>query len=1212
MNAPTSPKVFDPYTVPLTPGVSLVEASAGTGKTYNIVLLVIRLLIAEDDAGNPLVDNVAKILVVTFTTAATSELISRIRSALRVAHDVFSGAIAEETEETRPFFAMRQTASPRAAARLHDALGAVDRLSVFTIHGFCKRVLDEFALESGSPFGATLIEDQQPVVQAALEDWWRRTFYENTLLATLAVSAQWTLKQRLSDYARWTALPDMRIEPDIALDAAARSFTEAVARFRGQWDEAAAAQFFATVKWKKGAPLAEPSGTAAFNEAAAGTANGDAAAAIEFAARASTDALQQFVGKQGKAQKAAFDAVPNQPFVQSADRIAAAQAQLEAALRSDCLRAMRAAADREKARRNLIGFDDLLVRLRNALVTGTSNGLLATLIREQYQAALIDEFQDTDPYQFPIFNTAFAGRPLFLIGDPKQAIYSFRGADIYAYLDAARRAGSTYSLDRNWRSTTTMVDAVNALFSLRPRAFLHSEIHFTKMNAARGDASPLPDDDRNALHWLVLEPDTPVKALSKGKATDRALEWCRDETVRLRADGVAPGTIAVLVRAGFEGTKMEQLLRAADVPAVVSGMGDILRANETRELDLVLQSIADLRNEPLMRAALATELWGVSNDQLRRLNTPDGASEWQTVLETMAELREVWARDGVMSCIQRIMSERRVLERLLPCTDGERRLTNYRHIIELVHAAASEEGLNVEGVLRWLNDARTRESEDARLTELRLESDADAVKIVTIHSSKGLEYDVVFCPTLWSTRRAKDTDAIVAHVADTDVVFDHGSPDRPARGVLANLERLEEDLRLTYVALTRARYRTYVAFGPVDVASKPDASWYSALAYLLFGASADTADRAQLADMANIGFRPVAFTDWKPALEQLVETNRSCMSLSSTSDFYLDDRMEADYSNVFDDAQETLHARAERTDARQFESWSVSSYTTLSAGRAREALSDIARDVDDASSTASPRVEVSDRGDFASFPKGARAGVALHELFERASFQATPEDLLTDTSRTLVRSGLATGESDVRVTAVATMMQRVFDAPIGPWPFALRDVHNERSLREWEFLLPLGEISRYTLADTFARHGGALGARYAPLLRALRPGKVRGFLTGFVDLVFEHDGRWYIVDWKSHQLGAEQAAYAPEALTTHMDESHHTLQYHLYVTALHRYLTKRLPGYRFEAHMGGVAYAYLRGFTDAGSGWFTDRPSESLILALSALMDAGITVGGAA
>ena len=1206
MSASSTPRVFDPYTVPLTPGVRLVEASAGTGKTYNIVLLVIRLLIAEREDGTPLVDGIGKILVVTFTIAATSELVSRIRAALRIAHDVFSGVNTENTDETRPFIEMQRSASPRAAARLHEALGAVDRLSVFTIHGFCKRVLDEFALESGAPFGATLVEDQAPLIQGALEDWWRRTFYVNDAFAALAVRHEWTLKQCAKDYTTWSSLPEMRIDPDIGIDHAAGAFVDAVAQLRTMWRESDATQFLATVSWKKGAPLAEPTSMAAFLASATAASMGDLSSAIEYSAVASTNALQEFVGKQGNAKKAVYNAVPAQPFVQAADAIAAALAQLELALRADCLRAVRAATEQEKSRRNLMGFDDLLVRLRDALTEGTSDGLLAQLIREQYQAALIDEFQDTDPYQFPIFNTAFTGCPLFLIGDPKQAIYSFRGADIYAYLDAARNATETYSLDKNWRSTSDMVSAVNALFAQRRSAFLHREIHFTPMKAAKRDVSPLPKSSRNALHWLVVEPDFTGKPLSKGLATDRVLAAFCNEIVSLCDRGVAPGRIAVLVRAAFEGVKMERALRDLGIPAVVSGMGDILSANETVELHTVLMAIADVRNEPLLRAALATDLWGETNESLRHLCSPDGAAEWQTVLDSMAALREVWVTEGVMPLIQRIMSDRRVLERLLPFSDGERRLTNYRHIIELVHSAASEQGLNIEGVLRWLNDMRTRESEDRRLTELRLESDADAVKIVTIHSSKGLEYDVVFCPTLWTTRRAKANDAIVAHLGDDGVVFDHGSPDRVVRGVLNNLERLEEDLRLTYVALTRAKYRTYVAFGPIKTGTTPDASWYSALAYLLFGHAADGVDRDTLAILADAGFQPTTVNDWRPALEALVAEHRDSMSLSvlgeaAQDDDEFDDDEVGDESDDESDAVRELRARTERPAREQFDTWSVASYTTLSAGSTTE----VARDIDDAPALSAPRVEPANRGDFASFPKGARAGVALHELFERASFTASREELLLDVTHTLTRAGLATSETDARVTAVATMMTRVLDAPIGDWPFSLRSVRNERTLREWEFLLPLGDISRYTMAETFARHGGALGARYAPLLRKLNVRRVHGFLTGFVDLVFEHDGRWYIVDWKSHQLGSQQSAYTQGALTEHMDASHHTLQYHLYATALHRYLKQRVPGYTFETHMGGVAYAYLRGFTDEGAGWYVDRPSEALIEALSALMDAG-------
>jgi len=301
-----------------------------------------------------------------------------------------------------------------------------------------------------------------------------------------------------------------------------------------------------------------------------------------------------------------------------------------------------------------------------------------------------------------------------------------------------------------------------------------------------------------------------------------------------------------------------------------------------------------------------------------------------------------------------------------------------------------------------------------------------------------------------------------------------------------------------------------------------------------------------------------------------------------------------------------LTARGPLPTASQFDTWGITSYTALSTG----AKTDVARDVDDAPAIvhASARVQptVAERSDFSAFPAGRRPGVVLHELFEYVDFATSGETLRASVSHTLRKYAMADGDSDPRIMAVTDMMERVLAAPVGSSSFALHDVDAEHTLREWEFLLPLGTVQRNTFADIFARHGGVLGASYVPLLRQLAGRRIHGFLKGFVDLVFEHGGRWYVVDWKSNQLGADMSAYSPPALREVMHESHYTLQYHLYVVALHRHLRARLPGYSYETHMGGAAYAFLRGFTaDGHHGWYVDRPSLELVTALDELMDAG-------
>lgn len=543
----TAPEPFDPATISLDPGVYLVEASAGTGKTFSLTLTVLRLLLDRDTTGEYRVRGIGNILVVTFTNAATSELITRVRAALRDAVEVFAG-VQPSTEQITHLVALRAQYEhdPGALGRLRRALSEIDTLAIFTIHGFCKRVLDESALESGSPFDASFIENDALWIERVTQDWWRRTVYQNPTLAALVVAREWCHDAFLHDFRQCQRWPDTRIEPDESLEDAITAFARSVATFRAAWDPARAESFLASQSWRKNAPLGHLANRERLYEAADSLCGGDLLAGLRFVCACSTEAIRD--EKTGIKIKPAdrFEQVPAEPFVAACDTLVLAIDRVYRALRVSCIRDVALQFEAEKRRRHLLDFDDLLRKLRDELEEHGSDGLLARAIRDRYDVALIDEFQDTDAYQFSIFSRAFATRPLFLVGDPKQAIYAFRGADIFAYRDAARAADGVYTLQQNWRSTPRMVGAVNALFARQPNAFLYDWIEFRPATAARPDEGPLASDRFGALHWWYA-PANGGKALGKGEAAKRFQHATARECVRLVTSvadggaGVRPG-----------------------------------------------------------------------------------------------------------------------------------------------------------------------------------------------------------------------------------------------------------------------------------------------------------------------------------------------------------------------------------------------------------------------------------------------------------------------------------------------------------------------------------------------------------------------------------------------------------------------------------------------------------------------------------------------
>ncbi|WP_396213790.1 exodeoxyribonuclease V subunit beta [Gemmatimonas sp.] len=1215
MSVGTSPtrQHFNVVHSPFAEGVSLVEASAGTGKTFNIAMSVIRLLLEERAPNVPLVDRVGNILVVTFTVAATDELVARIRTMLRWADEVYQGRPTGAPYATGQL--LRQLAAGREAlakARITAALAELDTLAVFTIHGFCKRILDEFALESGTAFGAALLEDDQELLVGAMQDWWRRRFYDDAALAGYAVTHGWGPTTFAEDFALWSRFPDVTVDPAPSIDSARDAVQHAVADFAAVWNEDTFRALVADIQWTKDAPCGNADALADLMRQATAAVAGDLGAAEMIGRSLGVEALQEVAGKRSNADKAKRAAIAEWPIAMAASSLAVALTTFEQAVRMDCFAQVRHAMQEEKRRRNALGFDDLLERLSRALQVQGPNGLLATAIRSQFHAALIDEFQDTDLHQFRIFETAFAGKPLFLIGDPKQAIYAFRGADVHAYLAAVHRANPQFTLGENFRSTPRMVNAVNAIFAQRAEPFVEPAIGFVPATAASNEGTPVTLEGTHALQWLFVEPEErkgKMGVTGTRQSAQLLMSACVRHIAKQITNGWKPRSIAVLVRTTREGVVMADALRECGIPAVVSGMGNVLQSEELAELHAMLEAMASPRHDARVRGAMATHLWGSTADDVLRISSPGHEAEWDAAIAMLTELRDLWVSHGFLQMVQTLFLQRRVAERLMAYDDGDRRLTNLRHAVELLHHATVSQSLNIEGLLRWVASRRADSAREREVSELRLETDADAVQILTIHKSKGLQFDLVYCPSMFRAYPTNPKQSLLVHEGD-GVVFDQGSSQRDVRLQQAEVERLAEDCRLTYVALTRARFRTYVGWGAIGTTSgKAAGAWNSALAYLV--STHPGLDELPVAD------RPAAVADWfksdclryEQDVRALVAQHPTLMAIEVVDTVTPGERVQPTATAK----TPTVTARTLPADVplrTRFDTYAVTSFTGLTAG-AHEVVTHATRDVDDVRVNTTVSVRDLPPSDFRTFPAGRRAGTLLHTLFEHSRFDDSADVLRERVTSQLLRNDIAATSDDPRIGGVVQMMDAVFRAPMPALQVALRDVAPAQARHEWEFLLPFADadhaFTRQAIAAAFEQHGGASGQRYAAQLRQLGGARIHGFLTGFVDLVFVHQDRWYVVDWKSNQLGAEPLAYAHEALRDVMDAQHYTLQYHLYLVALHRFLAARLPSYDFDQHIGGAAYAFLRGFApDAsaqGHGWFTDRPSRTLIEALSAIMD---------
>jgi exodeoxyribonuclease V beta subunit len=834
-----TPTPLNVFTCPLG-GTRLIEASAGTGKTWNICALYLRLLLERQL-------DVQQILVVTFTKAATAELRDRIRSRIVQTLDELR-APGTAAASGDPFVGQLLTSLRGVHAlddqamrlRLDAALQAFDEASIFTIHSFCQRALGDAPFTAGVPMKLEPMQDDSELVMEVVHDFWRRHVAADTTSSALVahlLSRKDTperfaklLKRQLAKPLS-TAIWPPGLDTTAAVDITALSAAHAQAR--AWWLQ----EREVILAWVDAArPLMHRTH---FNPNAVATA---AASWDQMLASADPLAAPTKLAKLNLFTATRLIPVgqnvlpPHHPFFLHAQEVLALRQAADTALDLDRLRLLRTlltdgpTALRELKRdRRVIAFDDMLYNLRERLTSSDSPDLAATL-KARFPAALIDEFQDTDPLQFAVFQTLYddASSPLFLVGDPKQAIYSFRNADLPTYLQARSLAAEVYTLSENQRSTAPLLRGLNALFERNDRAFMRAGLDYQPVACGAKKRHALVDatEPRAPLQLWSLPQDDDGQPLPKLQARCAAMEACAGEIARLIGAAqqgritlagreLAAGDIAVLVRSHAHGSEMRRALARLGVGSVELSQASVFASNDAEELERVLAAILEPSRERLLRAALATELLGRDAAAIDAISGNE--LEMLALIKRCTEHRELWLKRGVGVMLRRWMVEEKVSERLLARADGERRMTNLLHLCECLHEASQGASghASPEALLRWLHNQRTQGRRDDA-TQLRLESDRNLVQIVTVHKAKGLEYPIVFCPALWDGRPPgfpSGLDGKEYHDDHDKPLVDFTPDVKTVHGGSAlisdrlALETAAETLRLIYVALTRAVQR---------------------------------------------------------------------------------------------------------------------------------------------------------------------------------------------------------------------------------------------------------------------------------------------------------------------------------------------------------------------------------------------------------------------
>lgn len=1109
---------FDPTRIPIQAltGSNLIEASAGTGKTYSIALLVLRLIMEKDVP-------IDKILMVTYTNAAVAELSDRIRLFLALARRYASGESISDVEiAVLVDQAVAYTSLDEVSNKLKDAILLLDESMIVTIHSFCQYALSRYAFETGQLFDVELLSDIGQIVEAEVNHFWRTfitTLPTNLLELSEVRDHKGDLNTVIGKILQGRQYADF--DPAVGYDFVPDNWSAELNQLNAMKNFAKnqlstiynnqKEDLFKIIEKKRNAKLQD--------------------------ARNNIDLLlEELLQLKAKNKSTYFDEFP---FADELDNYIAVLLRIEE-FKSELLRAINYFAvsyipDRirqQMVNLNVLTFDDLINNLYRTIVIEKNKRLIQKL-RDDFSAVFIDEFQDTDNVQFQIFDVLFIQHPetiTFLIGDPKQSIYAFRGADIETYLLARNKVNRKYTMNTNYRSSVGMVAAMNAFFLPKvgfPTFGYDAEgINYVEIDNA----------DKNST---FISP-VPISAIeiTEVKNADDLNVWIVNKIYELlTADykilekdisrAIQPSDIGILVKSKYDGKQLKKLLDYVKIPAVIVNDDKVLQSETATDISKLLNAVNE-GSLALIKTALFTETIGWNTDRLNKLDT-------EAILEVFRNYKSLWEDHSVYELLTQIKQDFQVEQRLVAKGGGLRVLSDFNQLTELLQKQESIRGLSAEEILNWLN--KGRQGDDLLGDEyiLQMENDEEAVRIVTIHKSKGLEYKIVFCPKLnLSTSAGNYT--YVDFKNNNHYIFKEKNSLSEEESELYELQQHRENRRLIYVAVTRAVYKCFIVYS--------------------------------------------RGSKGKNSLSELIEnlnTDRIAFHRPDMTDVRLPSAM---YSSEVESIQHRMPRQNEiRIPDFYWRKWS---YTSLSAKPAYQAVE-----------YSNITLLDYEKFVFEELDRGSHIGDMLHFLFEILVFD---KELLWDNSisKLLLHYG---SQYEKFKPQLLQMISNVMHARISlhASSFSLSEIKSRDTIREMEFNFIFSATNRVDLIRILAELPGYFGLMEVAVLE--------GYFNGFIDLFFIHDGRYYILDWKSNFLGNKLEDYSSEKVEDAMNKNNYHLQYLIYTLAAHKYLQNKLTDYDYDNHFGGVIYIFLRGVrSHSDNGVFTTRISYSIIQKLEQLL----------
>jgi len=1158
-------QVFDAAVTPFEKGVTLVEASAGTGKTFALSMLVLRAVV-ELGVG------IERILVVTYTVAATAELRGRIRNRLLQAKKLLHSPTSS-ADEVLSTWLDRIGDRVEAMRRLELALLDIDSMSIFTIHGFCQRILSEQVIESGQFFESELVSDTRLQLNQIIRDFWRLHLYQIDARYGNLIVGRYPTPEKLYESISGAENPLWHLVPEGAgYQDRCRELDAAAEPLRQWWLDnhqqlAEDLREAARNGLLKKDPMEKFEGW--LETIQLGFIRGEypeVALLRELLPNRLIAGLNGNRVRGPEKKRALVDSwmLPGD----EARRYLEAVEKLLLAVRIDLALNLRRELPRYLQKRGMQSFNSLIVDLEQA-ITSDSDKALVRQVGSRYTIALIDEFQDTDAAQYTIFSELFgqSRHYLFLIGDPKQAIYRFRGADIHSYMKARSMVKRRLTLDCNYRSHPGLVDALNALLEgHRIGSTLYQPVRspeeFSMGHLTRSGT------EQPKLIYCRLDEMSPDKPQWSGNgASEKIKSWIVNEVLQLiqtesewrithcgskaepEEQRVKPHDIGILVRTNRQAEEFFNEFSRRGVPVVLSSRKAVFQTPEADDLLLVLQGVAAPSDSLLLRTVLSREWFGLDGNQFYRICADE--HKFNQFRERFYHYHRCWNDYGLLQMMNLLLEDEQVFLNLSKYPQAERRITNIQHLVELLQQEQSEYRLSLSQTLSWLQE-KIGDPAAANEAELRLESDTEAVNVITMHSAKGLQFEIVFCPFLYrSSIRRRQAESIDCYDPSAGRICDLGSDLFDYHAQLSQQEEIEEDMRLAYVAMTRARLRAYLFWADIKPGPQSRSSFESPLGHLLFpGGSCPQGDQQER--FGQLG------------------SNGHCRAVTIKPDQQPLDHV-------------VVRSGADPLQAREYSSkrlWTNRIRTSFSG------LTMLSRyDADESVKAADERGAVEDSVSN-EMPSGVRFGNLVHEALEKFAFADLARGRV---ERETLEQMISSYRFSIDPDGFLALLKRTVTTPLLPAdelvdPLRLAEIPGGRMVKEMEFTLHLEPLSTTLFNDILAS---------VPTFTRLSGKDIEGYLNGFIDLVCEYDDRYYVIDYKTNNLGPEEG-YQHKGLLRAMQSHNYGLQYWIYTLVVHRYLKSRLKGYRYQSHFGGIMYLFVRGMNPVKPGYsvYFDRPEE--------------------